>query len=318
MRLFTALSLACLAWMLVATTACEEDHQLVNTSPDPAPQDSLNPGPSDSSVVDSGQVDTTNAGRAPVQRNYTVDTAIPVQARRALIEDFTGVQCLNCPQAQERAAGIAKENAGRVSLVALHGEGFFNRPFNESRYDFRLPRAQAVLEDVLQGGDEGLPTGTVSRLPRENEVLYSYVNWGAQTEAVLRMSTPLHLELRTAFAEGDTMALLSLRGAFREAVEGNLAYSFYLTENDLIDYQKDGIEKIPDYEHDHVLRALPTPPSGKPLLSNPLAQRGFVREVRVAIEPAWVVANCHVVAFVHRTGIEKEVLQVVEAPLTDR
>jgi hypothetical protein len=69
---------------------------------------------------------------------YIVNPVPPAQDRNAVIEDITGIRCVNCPDAAETAKGIKDgKDEGRVVLVAIHpiSLGFFTAPLEGDSFN---------------------------------------------------------------------------------------------------------------------------------------------------------------------------------------
>ena len=92
-----------------------------------------------------------------------------------------------------------------------------------------------------------------------------------------------------------------------------------LTEDHIIDAQKDVSVIVDDYEHAHVLRSIITPFDGTAFGSD-LQQNQTVNNTFTATLPAedgtWIAENMEVVVFVHRVDAgHKEVMQAFSAHL---
>ena len=62
--------------------------------------------------------------------------------RTALLEDYTGIHCVNCPDGHVIMASIAAANPGLVSLVGIHAGGFAVPSGTEP--DFRTAEGNAL------------------------------------------------------------------------------------------------------------------------------------------------------------------------------
>jgi len=187
--------------------------------------------------------------------------------RNVLLEDFTGHQCGNCPQAATIAKSIEAANAGRVFSVAMHagsgGISSFQRTYKpgDSNYpkynrDFTNPDTRAYTVDIP--GFLGNPSGTVNRIP----------NAGAST--IWQFSTTWQQNINALIAENNLSADLQIatnyypatRGLFlhvecetKKALTGNYHLVIYLIQNKIIDWQKNYSvfpQDIEDYEHHQV------------------------------------------------------------------
>lgn len=81
-----------------------------------------------------------------------------VENRKVILEEFTGMHCVFCPQGHAIAQSIQDNNPGDVFLINIH-TGSFSVPGN-GEPDFRTPWGSAIAG---QSGLVGYPAGTVNR-----------------------------------------------------------------------------------------------------------------------------------------------------------
>lgn len=78
--------------------------------------------------------------------------------KKIILEEFTGVNCVYCPQGHALAKSIQDNNPGNVFLINIH-QGGFATP-QGSQPDFRTPFGNGIAN---QTGLTGYPAGTVNR-----------------------------------------------------------------------------------------------------------------------------------------------------------
>ena len=78
--------------------------------------------------------------------------------RKVILEEFTGVNCVYCPQGHTIAQNIQNNNQGEVFLINIHSGGYANP--NGNQPDFRTQWGQAIAN---QSGLAGYPAGTINR-----------------------------------------------------------------------------------------------------------------------------------------------------------
>ena len=98
-----------------------------------------------------------------------------IESRRVvLLEEFTGVQCTNCPAAAKVAQSLLSEYPDNLVVVGLHGRntGDFGKPF-ENEQDFRISDVEAYYDEF--GPTDGYPCGMVNRATPEkpNRLYYA-------------------------------------------------------------------------------------------------------------------------------------------------
>jgi hypothetical protein len=108
--------------------------------------------------------------------------------KNAIIEEFTGVNCVYCPDGHKIAAQIVAANPGRAFAVNIH-QGSFATP-SAGQPDFRTPDGNAIA--TISGmGITGYPQGAVNRkaYPTTATALaMSRSAWTAAVNAVLAQS----------------------------------------------------------------------------------------------------------------------------------
>ena len=80
------------------------------------------------------------------------------QNKNVILEQYTGINCVFCPQGSTIANQIYNANPDRVVVIAVHAGGFANPQAGQP--DFRTPFGPSLL---AQTGITGFPGGTVNR-----------------------------------------------------------------------------------------------------------------------------------------------------------
>ena len=78
--------------------------------------------------------------------------------RNVVLEEFTGIHCVYCPDGHAKAKAIQDAHPDRVSLINIH-QGSFAAP-GSGEPDFRTPFGNAIAG---QTGLTGYPSGTINR-----------------------------------------------------------------------------------------------------------------------------------------------------------
>lgn len=81
--------------------------------------------------------------------------------QNVVLEEFTGIHCVFCPQGHAIAQAIYDANPGRVSLINIHQGGYAVPSGGEP--DFRTPYGNAIVAQSYSGSGFGYPSGTVNR-----------------------------------------------------------------------------------------------------------------------------------------------------------
>lgn len=254
---------------------------------------------------------------------YFLETAdIPESEYRGiLIEDLTGVRCINCPDAAEAAAAI-KETAttNPVVILGLYPTGFraFTTPY-EGYVDLRTETAQNIGANIYNFFS--LPAGGVNRriFDGETERYIPFSTWANRANTFSGEKAVANLDITIDQVDDSTFNVNS-EIVFTENPDAQPFISIFLLE-DNIKHQQDysgGSDK--EYKHKHVVRKAYTPYNGTPLLIGEIteATKGLKVEKgwQIAVPEGVDVYEASVAVFLNYNDNEnKEVIQCTEVRL---
>ncbi|TXB67993.1 Omp28 family outer membrane lipoprotein [Phaeodactylibacter luteus] len=244
--------------------------------------------------------------------------AITGQSRQVLVEEFTGVRCVNCPAGSAALEDLKGQYGEQLVAVSIHA-GSFAPPYPESVDTLRTVEGEAILSFL--GEPLGYPTAVVNRkkFPGGFNLQLPRNGWAGAIEQELQEAPRALIDINNTY-DAATRTLdvcITLEMADDLNAEESVFLTVMLTENDVVDLQltPESSEPDPNYVHKHVLRTMMTTPAGN-LLQEDLSAGAFVQKsYSVELLEKWDAANCHVVAFVHLGGETKAVLQAAEEPL---
>jgi len=252
----------------------------------------------------------------PLTDTSYVESTLPTkQQKNVLIEEFSGVTCVNCPSGNAFVEELVDRYDGRVITATLHA-GSFATPLNISNEDFEIAET-AQIDATL--GVVGYPAAAVDRIQFSGDGIpmnSPYSNWEAATEEQLKKSTPVNIELTSEYDAKENYLKVRTKMTYTEDIQDNHNLSIYLLESKIIDPQLSvdapgGL--IKDYEHNHVVRDMLTSSSGVPVHSSSIVEGlTIIKEYEINLSVNWNVDNCELVAFVHKTGTDKEIIQSVK------
>lgn len=240
-----------------------------------------------------------------------VDTTDEV-VRHVLIEEFTGVQCVNCPQGAQLIENLVNTHGERLITVSIHA-GFFADPLPQSTYDLSTDIGEQL--DALIGPVEAYPSAAINRnaFGTSGKIHFS-PSWAGFVQQELDIPPQVGVQIANSFNENNGELTTNITVNFLETLSGDLSLSVMITENDIVDTQLDTSGLVEDYTHKHVLRAMLTNVAGNPIPTQGV-ETSLEESFTFNIPTEWNVNNCSVVAFVHRTAPDLEVLQVSEKKL---
>ncbi len=242
--------------------------------------------------------------------NNGENTDLKTQLQNVLIEEFTGVQCVNCPAGSEAIEQLLELHGDRLVAVTIHA-GFWSRKLSSSKQDLKNDASVALLN--LLGEPLGYPAAAINRKAFDvGEGLHlNKDDWAGIINSEKELNPAIALELESQF-DPNTRKLKVTVGMYqKELLEGEVRLSVMLTESDIIDAQKTPTGTVDDYVHNHVIREMFTNYTGDDVSDLLVMDELVRREYELTLDDAWVYENMELVALVHRHGTALDLIQVV-------
>lgn len=237
--------------------------------------------------------------------------------RRVLLEDFTGMLCVNCPAAADIAHNLQSVYPEKVIVIANHVNRT-NSPALGSR-DSMTSRIGDEYYSRFATTNMNLPMGMVNRINSgANRVLDRGV-WAETVVGQLAMMPDFSLELSTGYLPESRSLTVTATARPTKNLDGKYLLSVLILQDEIISSQRTPASTVNDYQHQHVLRDVLTTSTGM-VLSNGLLNKDQILEnqINYTIPEQWerggtpIVENCKIVAFISNASNE-EVLQACEA-----
>lgn len=255
------------------------------------------------------------------------------QLRQVVLEDISGVRCVNCPDAAVIIENIKSAYPGRVNSVTVHPNtpslDVFTRPItkagHESKQDFRTQIGGEILNKL--GIPGSLPSGYVNRklFPGKQYRYTDRTEWTNLCISEMDSIPKVHIVASGLVSGNEGVVDVTL--TFLDNLWGDYYMSIMLLEDSIIDVQEsqDGttIDYINDYEHQHILRDVFTPLSGEKLNNITVAgtpitslERGRVIKKRftLPLNSIWQRNKLEALVFIHR-GIDEVIIHSRKAVL---
>ncbi len=236
--------------------------------------------------------------------------------KKILVEEFTGVRCVNCPAGSAEIENLLDIHGERLIAISIHA-GFFSAAYADSNEDYTIPEGTA-LEGFLDS-PLGYPTAVINRKLFENQddLQLTQTSWAGLIQQEKSELSPLIFDLTLNFDEGNRQLTANTKIQPAEPLNGEFRYSVMVTESGIKDVQltPDGIKS--DYEHKHVLRDMMTPFNGESIDENFTVGTIVEKEHQMTLPDNWDFTKVTVIVVVHRTGNNREVIQVEEKSLAD-
>lgn len=235
----------------------------------------------------------------------------PLGDRKVLVEEFTGVRCVNCPSGAAELENLKSIYGDRLVIVSIHA-GDFAPPYTDSKYDFRTSEGSAL--ETWLGAPLGYPTAVVNRkkFDGQQSLQTTKANWAGLIANESKTPSVLNLAVEKKYTKDTRDLTMTIKLVPTEKLPEDVRLSVFLTENDVIDAQETPQGKKSDYKHSHVLRRVLSGDAKGLVLNGALSWSGTTK-----IPANWVAEKCQIVVLAHRGGDMKDVLQVSEVKLMD-
>lgn len=247
---------------------------------------------------------------------FPTDTSTVYQ--KFLLEDYTGYTCGNCPAAHEVAEQLYKTFKDRVVVLGIHAGSFAEPQKAPEAYQYDFRTAEGNIYDVFFGNSKaGNPNGMINRMKINNTYIVRHTKWASTINELLEQEPAMSLKLNTSYDEASRKITAKVDMRYLKASGDKDFVVVLITEDNVIKYQKDyrlgANSDIPQYTHNHVLRAGITHAWGEKISESAITtNQQFSKEFTYTIpsDKDWNPDNLSIVAYVYSQDKAYEILQV--------
>ena len=239
------------------------------------------------------------------------DTIDPTedQQKKVLVEEYTGVQCVNCPEGAAIIKGLKQQYSSRLIPIAVHA-GDFAFPISESNQILFTGQTNAFMNFV--GAPLFYPAAAVNRIQFDGQtgIIIGKDDWPAKVAEQLNEELMVEVYLTATYDVSDRSASVTVDlNPLASLNYDDLILTVVLLEDDINEAQVTPSGVDVDYVQEHVLRDFFTPTSGESI--DPLVVGASIsRDYSLTVSNDFVAEHCQIVAFLSRGGADKEVFQV--------
>lgn len=247
---------------------------------------------------------------------YFIDVLPNAEDKNVLIEDLSGVRCVNCPDANVTARNIQAKNPKRVVVLTLFPTSLknFTTPF-AGEDTLVTQDAENIMTQIMKT-PTGLPSGAIDRklFSGEPSITMRETKWEKYTNDQLLLKSKVNTSIEMTKDEGQRKLVANVKTVFTESFNHPVYLTVMLVESDIESKQDTRGGEVEDYIHHHVLRKCITPYNGLQLATTVEKGRVFEKGFEIIVPEKYKFANCSVVAIVNLNEADnKEVLQSIEA-----
>jgi len=219
------------------------------------------------------------------------------QNKNAILEEFTGVSCPNCPAGHQVAAAILAANPGRAFVVAYHpANSSFTTPYPGDP-DFRRTYPNAFYSTPYCGSSRFMPSSFINRRIWGNgDRLQSRTEWTAYANTIMAEASPANMGMSTNYDIMSQTLNITVEIYYTDDMTDLNHIYVMLAENDLVSQQSGASGP---YTHKHTFREAFVAQWGDPI-TEPTTQGSLI-----TLNYSWstagsgyVMSNCEVLAFI--------------------
>jgi len=253
----------------------------------------------------------------PVGGGTTPDTTQKI--RKVLLEDYTGQECPNCPEAAEISHTLQAIYGEQLVVIAIHA-GYYSEPDATGDFtaDFRTTEGTA-LNHFFNIYLYGYPMGMVNRTEYDGFPVVTKDDWESAVGIQAEMDPQADISITNTYNDGTRKLDCTLETEFLEDLEGIYNICVFITESHIISPQQTADSVAHSYEHNHMLRGSMNGTWGDLVGTDGTAVSGtkLTNSYSITLPAEWVAENCAVVAFVYDTE-DNEVVQAEEIEVVSR
>ena len=242
--------------------------------------------------------------------NSTMD--IP-STQRAFLEKYTGVQCKNCPDADEVIHAAMAKYGDQLTVASVHCSDFAI-PLRSSDPDLRTEKGN-IWAETFVGTSPSLPSAMLNR--QKNGDNWATFNpksgFDDKVDAILGHTAPIGMLIEANEYPNNSLAKVHIQ--FLETIEQALTLTVLIIEDDIHTAQIHGKQQIDDYQQNHVLRSIVTDAWGMDVDADGKVGTKRMVELEFSLPDQCKVANCKMIAFVSYKD-SKEIINSVQCGIT--
>ena len=231
--------------------------------------------------------------------------------RVVLLEDYTGVKCVNCPEAAVTAHELLERYPQNLVVLSVHA-GFLAAPF-VGEPDFRTEAGSTWYETF---GFSANPIGTVNRTKVNNGYGYNSNAWGTKIVEEINKIPEVQFSINPTYDESTRKLDFLVKGEFTQEITGDFYIFAGIMEDSIQSKQLTEQGVNPQYWHRHVFRQPVNGIWGESLfvgVTEP--SQLFQKSFSTTIDSTYNADHCYVVSYVYDNAQEKVILQAGQAKI---
>ncbi len=236
--------------------------------------------------------------------------------KKIILEDYTGFTCPNCPKGAEAVHSLMETYSKSVIPIAVHA-GYFAKPKSSAsspyKYDFRTDIGEE-WDKFFGMSEAGNPCGLINRL--NSHKIYSYQEWVAVIAEQQNKLADFEITLKSSLDEAANKINADVSIKTLDNLKEKYSLCVVLVQDNIVDYQDNGGTPIPEFVHNHVLRAGFNGAWGEAIITSPISKneviaKNYSLNIKNDTKHPWNRPHLKAIAFVYNTSTY-EIMQAEE------
>jgi hypothetical protein len=238
------------------------------------------------------------------------------EEKNVLMEEFTGVQCVNCPAGHQIIKTLQSTYANRLIVISYHTD-FLGEPFAFTTEDLRTNGARQVQDYLIFDGYK--PAAAIDRFSfnsSQNSLLYSRNTWNTLVQQQVAKKTPVNISLVATLDSSTRKLTAAVELHYTASVAERQKLTVVLIENNITQPQLNTGNRIDTfYLHQDIQRLFLSNALGDEISYSTEAGRVIRKVYQTNLSGNLKIKDLKLVAFVHKFSGSKEILQAKQIPI---
>lgn len=233
-----------------------------------------------------------------------------VVVKHVLLEDYTGVACVNCPTAGQLALDIQERYNHQVIVLGVHAGSMTSLPPTMPTYiDFTTPEGTEWYTNL---GLDVNPIGTINRKLNGSTYGYNSPDWEDKVASTLQEEALLEMTPAVEYDNATRELSVEITSRFLAELPDTYSLTVCIMEDSIVAAQLTQQGPVSDYIHRHVFRTTMNGAWGEDINTTAIAPEDeIVKSYTTTLNEAYNADQCYIIAYVSNSNT-KEILQVVE------
>lgn len=250
-----------------------------------------------------------NKSKALVDTTY-IETPQTPEDKNVVMEEFTGVQCVNCPAGHQIISTLKTNYGERLVVISYHTD-FLGEPFSFTTEDLRTEEAKQVQDYLVFDGYK--PAASIDRFAfnsSQTSLLYTRNSWSNRVQQELSKVSPVNILLTSMVDSISRKLTATVELHYTSTLTDAQKVTLVVIENNIKQPQLNTGNVIDTfYTHNDIQRVFLTNALGDEINTTTEAGRVVKKMYQADLPPTLNLSNLKLIAFVHKFSGTKEIIQ---------